>query len=51
MTPNKPISPYSLARLNDFLEQHLGLNFNESRWSELERGIRLAAEEFKFPDP
>ncbi len=51
MAPNKPISPQSLARLNDFLEQHLGLNFNESRWPELERGIRLAAAEFEFPDP
>lgn len=43
--------PYVLlAQLSDLITAQLGLHFPRSRWSDLERGIRIAARELDFPD-
>jgi chemotaxis protein methyltransferase CheR len=45
------LPPALLARLSARVAEHLGLHFPESRWVDLERGIRSAAGEFGFSDP
>ena len=42
------VSDSSLARLNGFVENHMGLHFPPTRLSDLERGIGAAAVEFGF---
>jgi chemotaxis protein methyltransferase CheR len=43
--------PYVLlAQLSDLITAQLGLHFPRPRWSDLERGIRIAARELDFPD-
>ena len=37
-----------LNLFNDFVSEHLGLNFAPQRWSDLQRGIHSAAGEFGF---
>lgn len=44
---HKPISPENLARFNEFIGHHIGLNFKEGRLSELERGVREVSPAFK----
>jgi chemotaxis protein methyltransferase CheR len=44
------ISPVLLAQLSDVIAAQMGLHFPQSRWHNLERGIRAAARELDFPD-
>jgi len=44
------ISEVSLSRLSEFVATEMGLHLPRERWSDLERGIRSAAQEFGFKD-
>ena len=44
------MSPLLLARLSEFVEARLGLQFPRGRWPDLERGLRAAAPELGYAD-
>src|SRR5689334_5175450 len=44
------LSMSSLTTFNDFVSEHMGLNFAPRRWSDLQKGIQMAAHEFGFED-
>lgn len=47
---NDRLSDTLLSELSGFLTTEMGLHFPPDRWRDLERGLRSAAAEFRFPD-
>ncbi len=44
----KAVQTKLLANVNDYLSERLGLHFSEKRFTDLERGLALSAEELEF---
>lgn len=44
------VSIYLLSELNQFLANHIGLDFSKNRWPDLQRGVSLAARELGIDD-
>lgn len=47
---NHAVTDTMLSQFSEFISAHMGLNFPENRWRDLERGICSAAQEFGFKD-